>query len=263
MVLLQVATPSACLLYWLRDKEALTPTLKTFLRFDEVRKYVVGDADVRYLLQTYGVHLEGAVDVQRKVEHWLDLAFTPGLDKLVNAFRPDIPYCKDKLMQRSRFTWPLTPGMSDYAASDAVLTLLVGERLMRMSPAERTEAWMRFESGANLRDGVVASEGPGGETAQQPTAAASQPDLPPIKFINQTLNDPQRDAVRGVCAGRHHPFPYILYGPPGTGQQCGRCTLSASTYTTTLPIAIAPLTLPCVLCVWQARPLCWWSASPS
>ena len=217
MVLLQLATADACLLYWLRDKEALTPTLTTLLRFDGVRKYVVGHRDNAYLLEKYGVHLEGSVDVQRRVQTWLDLDFTPGLDKLVNAFRPDLPYCKDRVMQRSRFTWPLTEGMREYAASDAVLTLLVGERLSAMKPHERTEAWMRLESGAALREGVVVSEAPGDEEKRQAAAAAPVAALPAISFFNRALNGPQQDAVRGICAGLHHPFPYILYGPPGTG----------------------------------------------
>jgi hypothetical protein len=94
MVCMQIATADACLVYWLKDKVGLTSTLTTFLRFEEIRKFVIGGADEEFLLQAYGVHLEGAIDLQHKVEKGLELDYTPGMEKLVHAFRPDIPYCK-------------------------------------------------------------------------------------------------------------------------------------------------------------------------
>ena len=252
MVLIQIATDSACLLFWLKDKEALSHPLATLLRYEPIAKYVVGSADADFLLQAYGVHLGGAVDVQRKVEQSLNLHHRPGLDKLVHAFRPDIPYAKvnapprtrrtlsahrwhcssspapavlrclspqDKEMQRARFTWPLTSAMSDYAASDAILALLVGQSVTRMKPIERSEAWQRMISGSAEADGIVTISDAQPDERKAEQSALLLPGMTPLHFFNRSLNEPQQNAVRGVCAGLHHPCPYILFGPPGTGMR--------------------------------------------
>lgn len=38
------------------------------------------------------------------------------------------------------------------------------------------------------------------------------------KWYKSELNVQQRTAVQNVLLGAHHPAPYIVFGPPGTGK---------------------------------------------
>lgn len=38
------------------------------------------------------------------------------------------------------------------------------------------------------------------------------------KWYKSDLNKEQRAAVQSILIGAHHPAPYIVFGPPGTGK---------------------------------------------
>ena len=119
---------------------------------------------------------------------------------------------------------------------------------------------MKFESGANLRDGVVASEEPlpANDEKAQPTAATdAQSALPALHFFNRALNTPQQEAVRGIYAGLHHPFPYLLFGPPGTGQRIPHSAPHRPWHPKLAYIS------PLFRCALQAKRPCWWRPSLS
>ena len=44
--------------------------------------------------------------------------------------------------------------------------------------------------------------------------------VPALEFLNSKMhkNPEQRAAVEQIVNGAHHPAPYIIFGPPGTGK---------------------------------------------
>lgn len=222
MELIQIATDRAVMLFDLREVtngSDLPSELRKLLQSRDIVKYVVGDRDNIHLTSVYDTPITGQVDVQKKVQNKLKLQLKPGLEKLVHGVLPDIPYVKNKLLQSSRIMWPLSDAMRDYAASDAVLALLVGKKLENMSFEQLRDGWTAaemkvrpsgVESSPVVHSGVLMVSP---ISQEEKVAEASVA----VRFINTNLNQYQQDAVRGMVDGHHHPHPYVLFGPPGTG----------------------------------------------
>ena len=236
IALVQIATMYSCLVFspGSVSSDKLPRSLVYLLCSSDTRKLSVGHQDKEMMERCWRLRTARVVDIQQQLMQTLRMTRRPGLERMVNAFLPHLPYSKSKDLQRADFTtWPLPFDRTQYAASDAVLTLLLGQQLDDLSPPEMKKRWDTWAAGEALRTKEKEKAfRPQSSTQPAPVILPRQTELPEVTFYNRRLNQPQQDAVRGVCAGLHHPFPYVVFGPPGTGSK--RCSHS-------------PLTTPAVL----------------
>ena len=218
IVLVQIATRAACLVYRppdAADRGSLPPALVKLLLDATTDKLTIGYQDTEMMESCWRLKTAGVKDLQQRLLTTLRMPLKPGLERMVQAFLPHLSYVKDKALQRSGFEWPLSAEQTEYAASDAVLVLLLAEKLDDISLPHTKRLWearSKAEALGNLPNGRDELN-----EFKQLQAIVRDGPLPEVSFFNRRLNQPQQEAVRGVCAGLFHPYPYIIFGPPGTG----------------------------------------------
>ena len=244
----QIAADGACLVYSPRrgsEPDEVPGSLYDMLTRRSPRKLVIGEQDKQMLLSCWGVTASGVEDLQQQLMQTLRLPLKPGLERMVHGFLPHLSYSKDKALQRSTFAWPLSQAQVEYAASDAVLTLLLAETLDELTPPETKRLW-DIRSKAEALGNLPSANGSHVKPTQLAHVSDRDSSLPDVPlFFNRGLNAPQQEAVRGVCAGLHHPYPYIIFGPPGTG--------SASTQ---LQLALCRCGRLICMLMFRALPIC-------
>ena len=235
LALLQLATGDAVLLFHLFRRDSLPPRLRHLLGLASVTKYCVGPESE--LAAKFGVAVSPLIDVQRLIMSARNLRQLPGLQDMVNAHLPDSRFIKGADMQLSAWEdWPLDTRQLRYAAADASMALQLGLRLhgsaaaAAAGPASSSgasgqpdsmlarigRAFMPSMVSGFLFSAPASSAAASSSSSSAGAAAAAAPRVA-LGRTSRDLNDQQRQCVESNVAGEYHPYPFLLFGPPGTG----------------------------------------------
>jgi hypothetical protein len=236
LALLQLATSNAVILFRLFDRESLPPRLIHLLGLASVTKYSVGPE--RELSSKFRIVVSPLIDVQRLSMAARSLQQLPSLQNMADAHAPEERFQKDVAMQTSDWEdWPLSGRQMQYAASDASMALKLGQRLH--VPAGAYAAQALSSSSAGQPDNMLIRIGRAFmptmvagffNSSSSSSSSSSSAAAPPTQLgrTNRDLNEQQRQCVHSIVTGAYHPYPFLLFGPPGTGQllylrmQCAR-----------------------------------------
>ena len=207
LAIVQMATVTAVLVYriYATDPE-LPDAMFSALDDGSITKYSVGrELELMALLELG--EAEDFVNLQSK--DWggrLSNRLLKGTQQLADEYAPALKFVKNKALQTSDWgQWPLTPMQQEYAANDAIIALAIGTKIFASKtgqPPQMPSALVKYTPGA-----ISASS-----SSSSSSSSAS------LSFTSKNLNSIQREAVVKIMQGDYHPRPFLLFGPPGTGQ---------------------------------------------
>ncbi len=202
LAVIQLCVDQKVMVFFCHGHRALPDTMKQLLTDRSIVKFAVGaQHDVVVISSQHDLQMIGIVELQELARDCLPagtLTYNlPGMKLLASKL---LGINLNKSQQVSDWTvWPLTNAQALYAASDAVIAWKLADHLCGGTPPAGT-IWPRNQSWRpecdRLEDGEY------------------------VATLPSNLNAQQVGAVQAIISAEHRPYPYLLFGPAGTGTYC-------------------------------------------
>jgi len=211
LALVQIATRSAVLLFRVLElaHDELPRLLHYLLRSPVITKYSVGPENElakRFDDCALLKHVDVQQEAKRRNLGWSQL---PGLEMIATRYVPALSFVKNKDLQCSDWgVWPLSQEQCAYAANDALAALAIARKLFSEEQSDDGIVLVRSQP-------AVSSAAAGSSSGASGSSGSSHPHE--LSF-RRPFNELQQEAIRSIVHGAYHPSPFVLFGPPGTGQ---------------------------------------------